>query len=536
MRDEVYLGSRPANCTPLTPLNLLERALTAHPDRKAVIWGERVWTYAALGNIVWALARFLASQGVKAGDVVSLMCPNRPEMLAAHYAVPLLGAVINSVNTRLDRETVAYILSHSESRLMIADPGCRDIAEAAAAVAGVPFVCLASDGSDALSGLALLDAMDPIPPHQWGQVAHEWQPIALNYTSGTTSHPKGVVLHHRGAYLNSLGNVIELGFNRHSIYLWVLPMFHCNGWCHTWAITAAGGVHVCLERVDPAEIFEVIESVGVTHMACAPVVLHMLLNHEARALRDPSRVVTVATGGAAPTSALIAQMDALGFEFIHLYGLTESYGPSTLRILSDAEKSLSITERATLLARQGVQHVTANRVRLVDESNNLVPSDGNTIGEIVLQGNTLMAGYYRDPQATEEAFRNGVFHTGDLAVQHPDGQIEIKDRAKDVIISGGENISSLEVESVLHLHPAVFLAAVVAAPDPKWGEVPYAFIELKPGQSVTSETLRSFCREHLAHFKVPRKFVFLSLPRTATGKIKKFELRNDVTHRAGEEN
>ncbi len=526
MLKEPYLRPHAANFSALTPLDFLERALEVHPDRKAVIWRDQSWSYGAFGSIVWAFVEYLRAQGVKAGDVVSLMCTNRPEMLAAHYAVPLVGAVLNAVNTRLDRDSVFYILDHSGSRLIIADPTCCEVAKAAAGDAGVPFVCLSADGRDEKSGLALLEATGVIPATAWGQVADEYQPLALNYTSGTTSQPKGVVLSHRGAYLNSLGNLIALGLNHHSVYLWILPMFHCNGWCHTWAVTAAGGVHVCLEQVDPADIFTKIEKVGVTHMACAPVVLYMLLNDDARHMRESSRPLTVATGGAAPTSALIAQMDELGFEFIHLYGLTESFGPATLRELSDEEQNLSINQRAELLARQGTRHVTANRVRLVDEKNNCVPRDSETIGEIVLQGNTLMAGYYKDQEATKSAFTGGVFHTGDLAVMHPDGQIEIKDRAKDVIISGGENISSLEVEGALYTHPAVLLAAVVAVPDPKWGEVPCAFVELKPGQSASAEELRIFCRDHLAHFKVPKKFVFQSLPRTATGKIKKFELRS----------
>jgi len=507
-------------------LDFLERAVLVHPNRKAMVWRGRSWTYGELGGIVSHFADWLHDRGIGKGDVVSVMCPNRPEMLAAHYAVPMLGAVLNSVNTRLDVETVAYILGHSGSKLVIADPTCRDVAEDAAKEAGIPFICLAEDGSDKSAGLAMLDAKASLPSELGARITDEWQPIALNYTSGTTSHPKGVVLHHRGAYLNALGNVLALGFKERTAYLWILPMFHCNGWCHTWAVTAAGGVHVCLDRVDPGEIFHLIEAAGVTHMACAPVVLYMLLNDEARDLRDPSTRVTVATGGAAPTSALIAQMDALGFDFIHLYGLTESYGPVTLRTIDDEERSLPANERARLLARQGGRHVMANRVRVLDENNDPVARDGETIGEIVLQGNTLLAGYLHDQEATETAFKDGVFHTGDLAVMYPDGQIEIRDRAKDVIISGGENISSLEVEGVLHMHPAVMLAAVVAKPDPKWGEVPCAFIELKAGQNVDLEDLRLFCREHMAHFKVPRAFVFDALPKTATGKIKKFELRD----------
>jgi len=525
MRLDPHLAPRAANYRPLTPVDFLERALEAYPERTAVIWRRKKWSYGELGGIVLKLADWLRQQGVVAGDVVSVMCPNRPEMLAAHYAVPMLGATLNAINIRLDHETVAYILGHAEARVILADPTCRPVAEAAAEEAGVPFDMLAEDGRDVGGGLALLDAPAAPPQDLTAQITDEWLPIGLNYTSGTTGRPKGVVLHHRGAYLNALGNVMALGFDARTVYLWTLPMFHCNGWCHTWAVTAAGGVHVCLDRVEPQLIFRAIAETGVTHMSCAPVVLYMLLHDPARQGRDPTRRVTVATGGAAPTSALIAQMEALGFDFIHLYGLTESYGPATGQILNAHQKSLNNDSKAELLARQGVRHPTSNRVRVVDEGGADVPADGATIGEITLHGNTIMAGYYRDAGASETAFKSDAFHTGDLAVMHPDGRIEIRDRAKDVIISGGENISSLEIESALHKHPAVMLAAVVAEPHPKWGETPCAFIEAKAGTVIDPEDLRAFCRAHLAHFKVPRRFVNCALPKTATGKIQKFRLR-----------
>ncbi|WP_417249435.1 AMP-binding protein [Celeribacter sp.] len=529
MRDEAYLAPKDANFRPLTPLDFLERSVSIYSDRTAVIWRDQSWSYGEFNGIVLEFAAWLEEQGIGQGDVVSMMCSNRPEMLAAHYAVPMLGATLNSINTRLDEEAVEYILGHSKSRLVIADPLCEPVAKAAAVKVGLPCIGLAPDGRDEETGLALLGAAPALAVDMASRVTDEWHPIALNYTSGTTSLPKGAILHHRGAYLNALGNMLALGFNEQTVYLWILPMFHCNGWCHTWAVTAAGGVHVCLDQVEPTEIFRSIENAGVTHMACAPVVLYMLLNHEARNLRNPSNRVTVASGGAAPTSTLISQMDEIGFGFIHLYGMTESFGPVSLRTLDDSEEELETSQRANLLARQGSRHVTANRIRVVDDAMNSVPSDGNTIGEIVLQGNTLMAGYLGDAQATEDAFRDGVFHTGDLAVMHPDGQIEIKDRAKDIIISGGENISSLEVENVLHLHPAVALAAVVAKPHPKWGEVPCAFVEVRSGWSVEPEELRNFCRERLARFKAPREIVFTELPKTATGKIMKFELRHQTS-------
>ncbi|MCP4383357.1 MAG: AMP-binding protein [Hyphomicrobiales bacterium] len=530
MRIEPHLAPRSANHKPLTPLDFLARALASFPNRPAIAWGDRRWSYRAFAGIVTRLAERLATEGVSPGDVVSVMAANRPEMLAAHSAVPMLGAVLNTINTRLDAATVGVILEHAESRLMLCDAHCLETAGAAARAHNVP--CRSFDGANEGSAVravwnildddGIVRAFDPVA------ITDEWQPICLNYTSGTTGRPKGVVYHHRGAYLNALGNVLSLGLDTRTVYLWVLPMFHCNGWCHTWAVTAAGGLHVCLDRIDPKLIFDALGQQAVTHMACAPVVLYMLLNHPARAERDPTRRVLIATGGSAPTSALIADLDQLGFDLIHLYGLTESFGPATLRGLTDEERSLPATTKAVELAKQGTAHVTAGPVRIFDETACEVPADGETLGEIVLAGNTLMAGYYRDAEATEDAFRDGAFHTGDLAVRHPDGNIEIKDRSKDVIISGGENISSLEVESVLHRHPAVLLAAVVAVPDPQWGEVPCACLEIKTGMSLDPEEIRAFCKTRLAGFKVPRHFLVCELPKTATGKIQKFTLRDQA--------
>ncbi len=526
MRSEPHLTPRAANFRPLSPADFLVRAVEAHGGRTAVIWRERRWTYRGFAGIAARLSAWLAGEGIGQGDVVSFMCVNRPEMLAAHYAVPAIGAVLNSINTRLDADTVAYILGHCESRVLVADASCAVVARDAGRRAGVRVVLLADAGADDAETLDLLTDDGEAQNFAVTGVTDEWQPLCINYTSGTTGRPKGAVYHHRGAYLNALGNVTALGFTRHSVYLWTLPMFHCNGWCHTWAVTAAGGVHVCLDKVEPGLIFRAIEAEGVTHFACAPVVLYMLLYHPDRALRRPDRRVLVGTGGAAPTATLIEQLDALGIDIVHLYGLTESYGPATLCTLSDALEDAPAGDKAAFLARQGVSHATANRVRVVDAEGTDVAADGTSMGEIVLAGNTLMAGYYRDAAATESAFAGGWFHTGDLAVRHADGAIELKDRSKDIIISGGENISSLEVESVLHQHPAVMLAAVVAAADPKWGEVPCAFLELKPDAQVDPDELRLFCRERLAGFKVPRRFVFGELPKTATGKIQKFVLRD----------
>jgi fatty-acyl-CoA synthase len=513
-----------ANHRALTPLDFLDRAVEAFPDSPAVVWRGRSWSYAQFAGIVRDMADILRANGVGPGDTVAVMSGNRPEMLAAHYAIPAVGAVLNALNTRLDPGVVEYILSHSGAKLVLADPAGADVTGKAADKVGLArFVFPPTETSS--EGLCLLDALPVTQSAFAAAITDEHQPIALNYTSGTTGRPKGVLLGHRGAYLNSLGNVISLGFTAQTSYLWTLPMFHVNGWSHTWAVTAVGGVHICLDKVIPADIFALIKQHGVTHMACAPVVLYMLLNDPARADRDPRAPVRVASGGAAPTSALIEQMEALGFEFIHLYGLTECFGPTTMRRLSTAEQGASTQDRARMLARQGTRHIAANLVRVLDDQGQEVPADGETLGEITLQGNTLMNGYHKDAQATQKAFAGGVFHTGDLAVRHPDNQIEIRDRSKDLIISGGENISSLEVEDALHSHPDVTLAAVVAAPDPKWGEVPYAFVETRADADLDPDDLLAHCRASLAHFKVPKRFVVTELPKTATGKIQKFELR-----------
>jgi fatty-acyl-CoA synthase len=524
------LRPRPANFVPLTPVDFLRRSVEVFPQRVAVRHREATLTYAALGALVGRLAAALHRDGVGRGDVVSVIAGNRPEMLALHFAVPMLGAVLNAINTRLDAGTVGYILGHAESRIVFADAALRPLAEMAIAETGgtIRPVLLGGDPRAEDSVENMLREVRPAPL-TLDAIADEWRPIALNYTSGTTGRPKGVVYHHRGAYLNALGNLIALGFDPATVYLWTLPMFHCNGWCHPWAVTAAGGRHICLDRIDPAEIFRLIECEKVTHFACAPVVLYMLLNHADRRLRDPARRVKVATGGAAPTPTLIEGLDELGFDLTHLYGLTECYGPATLCSLRDDWEAADANAKARLLARQGVRHVAAAEIGVVGGDGAPVLADGAAIGEIVMRANTLMAGYYKDPAATEKAFLGGVFHTGDLAVRHPDGYVEIKDRAKDIIISGGENISSLEVESVLHRHPAVLLAAVVAAPDEKWGEVPVACIELKPGVEAPAEDeLVAFCRARLAGFKAPRRIIFRELPKTATGKIQKFALRAEL--------
>jgi fatty-acyl-CoA synthase len=522
--DDPHLAPRPANHRPLTPLDLLERTLEIHGHRPGVAWRDRVWSWGAFGGVIARMTARLAEAGIGRGDVVSAILPNRPEMLAAHFAVPAVGAVLNTINIRLGRDEVAYILDHSGSRFVLCDGTTRALAEGGPA----PLLTLC-DGPEDRSALNLLDGAPGRPDWQ-DAVTDEWQPISLNYTSGTTGRPKGVVYHHRGAYLNALGNLVALGLDRRSRYLWTLPMFHCNGWCHTWAVTAAGGLHVCLDRVEPAPIFDLIARHAVSHMACAPVVLYMLLAHGAPPIARPVRVVT---GGAAPTPSLIEGLERLGFETIHAYGLTECYGPATFNDPGE-EAPATVEARARLLARQGVRHLTVGHAAIHDEAGRPVPADGVDAGEIVLAGNTLMAGYYRDPEATARAFEGGVFHTGDLAALHEEGGIAIRDRIKDIIISGGENISSLEVETVLHQHPDVLLAAVVAAPDEKWGETPWAFVEPKEGRQLSPEALDAFCRDRLAGFKRPRRFILGPLPRTATGKIQKFVLRRRASGEGAE--
>lgn len=515
MFDVPYLAPCATNYEALTPLNFLRRALEVHADQPAVVWRDLEMTYADFGALVRRLAHWLKTQGVGKGDVVSLILGNRPELLAAHFAVPGIGAVLNTMNIRLDGNEIGYILDHAQSRLLIGDHATL----AAVGKTSIPVVALstapgAGDGLDLFSaGLPETDLVIAL--------TNETGAIALNYTSGTTGRPKGVVYTHRGAYLNALGNVTALGFDDQTRYLWTLPMFHCNGWTHTWAVTAAGGTHVCLDRIDAQQIIDLISRHRITHMCCAPVVLYMLLEQ----MRAPAmQRVKVGTGGAAPTPTLIARMEELEFDIVHLYGLTESYGPVTLNDPVFAPE-VSLQQRATSLARQGIRHQTTGGVFVLDSQGQSVPADGRTVGEIALRGNTLMAGYYRDPEATSVALGSGVFRTGDLAVLHPDGEIAIQDRAKDIIISGGENFSSLEVEAVLHQHPDILFAAVVAVPDPKWGETAWAFIEPKAGCSPDPQALEQFCRAHLAGFKRPRRFVLGPLPKTATGKIQKFALR-----------
>jgi fatty-acyl-CoA synthase len=501
-----------------------------------VIHGPARTTYRELDRRCRRLASALAAHGVGQGDTVSILAPNVPALLEAHYGVPMAGAVLNAINFRLDAATVAFILRHSGAKVFLVDREAAEVARAALAeVDPKPLVVDIADplgpaerGIGDLTYEALLASGDP--GSAWDWPADEWQAIGLNYTSGTTGNPKGVVVHHRGAFLNAVGNAITFGLGPGTVYLWTLPMFHCNGWCYTWAVTAVGGTHVCLRRVDPAAIFPAIAEHRVTHLCGAPIVLGMLIHAPETVKRRFAHTVEVATGGAAPPSAVIAAMSAMGFHVTHLYGLTEVYGPSTLCAWQEDWDRLDAEAQATRMARQGVNLLTMAAQDVVDPATLApVPADGATLGELVLRGNTVMKGYLKNRAASDEAFRGGWFHTGDLAVKHADGYVEIKDRAKDIIISGGENISSLEVEEVLYRHPAVMEAAVVARPDAKWGESPCAFVTLKPGAPITTEAdILAFCRDRLARFKLPRTVVFGPLPKTSTGKIQKFQLREQA--------
>ncbi|HWO85081.1 MAG TPA: acyl-CoA synthetase [Stellaceae bacterium] len=530
--DAPHLARNAANFAPLSPLGFLSRSAGVYPDKLAIVHGAARVTYGRFYERCRQFADALRRRGIQRGDTVAVMAPNVPALLEAHYGVPMAGAVLNALNYRLDARSIAFILSHGQAKLLIADREFSPIVKESLAALPEPIALVEIDdevGGASLGGTeyeAFLAEGDPTAT--WSGPQDEWDPIALNYTSGTTGDPKGVVTHHRGAFLNAIGNAITFGLDRSSVYLWTLPMFHCNGWTYTWAVTAMAGTHVCLRRVDPAAIFATIDEDQVTHLCGAPIVLNILVHAPDTAKRRFDHVVEVATGGAAPPSAVIEAMERMGFRVTHLYGLTETYGPATVCAWQEEWGGLPISERAARMARQGVTYLTHERQRVVDPQTMAdVPADGSTMGELILRSNTVMKGYLKNPTATEAAFEHGWFHTGDLAVRHPDGYIEIKDRSKDIIISGGENISSLEVEDTLYRHPQIMEAAVVARPDPVWGESPCAFVRLKPDAGPASaEDIIAWCRANLAHYKVPRTIVFGPLPKTSTGKIQKFELRD----------
>ena len=526
------LGKNAANYVPLSPTSFLLRTASVYPDRLAVAHGERRYSWRETLERCRRLAAALTARGVGRGDTVAVMAPNIPETFEAHFGVPMAGAVLNALNIRLDPATIAFILQHGEAKVLITDTEFAPVIQQALdQLERKPLVIDIDDAMGPSGNLlgemdyeAFLATGDPAFPEETPK--DEWEAITLNYTSGTTGNPKGVVYHHRGAYLNALGNVLVWGMRHHPVYLWTLPMFHCNGWCFPWTITAMAGTHVCLRRVDATAIYETISREGVTHLCGAPVVMNMLLNAGVQLKRPLDRRIEMMTSGAAPPAAVIEGMAELGFHITHVYGLTEVYGPAVICAWRDEWDKLPAAERARLKARQGVTYPVLDGLTVADPAS-LVPvaADGATMGEVVMRGNAVMKGYLKNPRATEEAFAGGWFRTGDLGVMHPDGYIELKDRSKDIIISGGENISTIEVEGVLYRHPCVLEAAVVARPDPMWGETPCAFVTLKPEAAATAEELIDFCRERLAHFKAPRAVMFGPLPKTSTGKIRKFVLR-----------
>ncbi|MCB4806429.1 AMP-binding protein [Methylobacterium brachiatum] len=532
---ESGLDAGPANFAPLTPVSFLVRAASGLGHRVAVIDGDRRITYAALYARCRRFASAMARRGIGHLDTVAILASNTPEMIEAHFSVPMLGAVLNPLNTRLDPATIAFSLSHGGAKVLIVDGEHAGLAAASLALVDRrPLVVgVSASGSfdatpDVLDYEALLAEGDS--EDAWAGPADEWQSLCLLYTSGTTGDPKGAVYSHRGAYLQALGNALTFGLSQDSVYLWTLPMFHCSGWSYPWAVVAAGGTQVCLRKADPAVIFGLIAEHRVTHLCGAPVLLSMMAQAPASQRLPFSHTVRCAIGGAAPPSTVLRSVEAMGFAVAQLYGATETYGPGTVCLQQAEWAGLSEEERYARMARQGIALPTVAELAVVDPGDlTPVPRDGRTVGEIAMRGNTVMKGYLKNPDATARTLREGWYLSGDLAVWHPDGAIEIRDRAKDIIISGGENISSLEVEEVLTRHPSVLFAAVVAKPDPTWGESPCAFLELKPdAPPVTADEIVAFCRNHLARFKIPKAVVFGPLPKTATGKIQKFVLRSRV--------
>ena len=524
-----------ANYAALSPLSFIERTAEVYPERLAVVHGDLRRSWSEVFTRCRQLASALERHGIGKGDTVAVMLPNTPPMVESHFGIPVTGAVLNALNTRLDAETIAFMLDHGEAKVVIVDPEFAGVMHKALALRKATSALLVIDVEDALftgevkrvGSMTYEDFLvSGDAAYAWKLPDDEWDAIALNYTSGTTGNPKGVVYHHRGAAMNAVSNILEWDMPKHAVYLWTLPMFHCNGWCFPWTVAARAGVNVCLRKVAATEIFAAIRDHGVTHYCAAPIVHGMLVNAPDTLKQGLPSGVKAMVAGAAPPASMIEGMEALGFDLIHVYGLTETYGPATVCVQHDAWDTLDIGERARLNARQGVRYHLQRDARVLDaQTMQPVPQDGETMGEIMFKGNIAMKGYLKNPAATQEAFAGGWFHSGDLAVMYPDGYLKIKDRSKDIIISGGENISSIEVEDVLYRHPDVLAAAVVAKPDERWGETPCAFVELKAGATTKAEDIVAHCKKHLAAFKVPRSVVFGELPKTSTGKIQKFELR-----------
>jgi fatty-acyl-CoA synthase len=533
---DVGLEKNAANHAPLTPLVFLEWAAEVYPERLAIVHGTRRQTWRQTAERCRRLASALAARGIGTGDTVAVMASNTPEMLEAHFGVPMTGAVLNALNTRLDAGAIAFMLEHGEAKVLLADREFSPTVNEALAKLGRKLPLVDIDDPEYQGPGERLGELDyeaflagASPDYARAEPRDEWQAIALNYTSGTTGNPKGVVYHHRGAYLNALGNILTWAMPHHSVYLWTLPMFHCNGWCFPWSMAANAGTSVCLRKVDAAHIFELVREHRVTHYCGAPIVHAQLASAPPELRAGISHPVKGMVAAAPPTAALLESMERIGIELTHVYGLTEVYGPASACAKQEEWARLDVPARAERNGRQGVRYLLQDGMTVVDPGTlKEVPADGTTMGEIVFRGNITMKGYLKNPEATAQAFAGGWFHSGDLAVLHPDGYAKIRDRAKDIIISGGENISSVEVEEVLSRHPAVLAAAVVAQPDAKWGESPCAFVETRPGSPVTEAELIEHCRARMAHFKAPRKVVFGSLPRTSTGKVQKFVLRTQA--------
>ena len=532
---EQGLGKNAANFTPLTPLSFIERTARVFPDHTAVVHGETQRSWTETYHRCIKLASALNRRGINKGDTVAVMLPNVPASLEAHFGVPMCGAVLNTLNIRLDAKTIAFILDHGEAEALLTDKEFAPIVnEALSLCKAKPLVidvddALAPDGE--LLGEIEYEAFlaEGNTGYDWQYPENEWDAISLNYTSGTTGNPKGVVYHHRGAALNSLGNITAWAMPQRPKYLWTLPMFHCNGWCFPWTVTALAGTHICLRRTEPGPIYQSIIDHQVTHMCGAPIVMGMLVNASSQEQKTLPHSVKILTAGAAPPAAILEQIETLGFDVTHAYGLTEWYGPGVVSEWHPEWDELPTAEKSAKKARQGVPYLVMQDLTVMDpETMQKTPADAQTMGEVFMRGNNLMKGYLKNETATEKAFLGGWFHTGDLGVMHPDGYIELKDRSKDIIISGGENISTIEVEGVLYQHPAVAEAAVVAKPDEKWGETPCAFVALKEEAKSSEEELIQFCRDNLAHFKCPKKIVFAELPKTSTGKIQKFILREQA--------
>ncbi|PWR00789.1 acyl-CoA synthetase [Meridianimarinicoccus roseus] len=526
------LDKGPANYEPLTPLAFLRKTALVYPDHPAVVYHAVRRTWAETYARCFMLAGGLARCGIGRGDTVAIVAANIPEMFEAHFGVPMCGAVLNTINTRLDAEMIGFILNHGEAKAVLVDPEFSEVVERAIRISGrdmlvIDIEDISFEGGKRIGTMTyteLLAGSDP--DYEWVMPRDDWDPISLNYTSGTTGNPKGVVYHHRGAHLNAVSNIATWAMPHHAVYLWTLPMFHCNGWCFPWTLAANAGTAVCLRAVRADVVFDLIGHEKVTHFCGAPIVMNMLANapdHLKHRIRNPLKAMTA---GAAPPASVIEKMEAMGVEITHVYGLTETYGPSVICMPQRGWQGLPPDRLARLKARQGVANMALDDLMVADpETMQPVPEDGTTIGEIFMRGNCVMKGYLKNPSATEEAFRGGWFASGDLAVRHPDGYVEIKDRSKDIIISGGENISSIEVEDVLYRHPDIMEAAVVARPDERWGETPCAFVTLKDGRTLGADEVIAFCRENMAHYKAPRHVVFGPLPKTSTGKIQKFQLR-----------